>query len=253
MMALVGCCAGVAALIPARPRSRLGIPGFRHRPRPWRGWWCLMVAAVGITGVTVIPPSAVCAGVVVGVTGWILARSLMGRRHRERQRRQLATALNLVVHHLRTGADPGAAVRSVAGEYRDLDAALREQLLALSSRMEGSVTTPDLDPVVRVWEAANHYGMALSPLLSRVQATLEKELRHGAAVRARLVGPQSTAVILSFLPLGGVGLGTMMGANPVGLLLGGGLGGLLLLVGIALLCLGALWSHALIERAGGAR
>ena len=44
-------------------------------------------------------------------------------------------------------------------------------------------------------------------------------------------------------------MGTIMGANPVGFLLGGGIGGVLLVIGVALACTGFSWSRILIANA----
>ena len=70
-----------------------------------------------------------------------------------------------------------------------------------------------------------------------------------AATRAALAGPQTTAVVLALLPLAGVLMGTAMGANPVAFLAGGGLGGVLLTVGTALVCAGVVVSQRIIQGA----
>ncbi|WP_150114395.1 type II secretion system F family protein [Corynebacterium oculi] len=256
MMSLVGCCAGLVALLPARPGTRLGELVRRGYRRPRHAWWVPMILVAAATA-TAMPPSVVVSAGIVTATAWIMARSIVERRRRERQRHQLATVLNLVAHHLRSGGEPATALRGAMERHHNLDGELKERLLLLSSGFYGAdsaaTSMPEVRTVARVWEAAEHHGIALAPLLSRVHSTLEKELRHGAATRARLMGPQSTAVVLTFLPLAGVALGSMMGADPLGLLLGGGLGGMLLMAGITLIAAGALWSHALLERAGGNR
>ncbi|WPF66320.1 MULTISPECIES: hypothetical protein [unclassified Corynebacterium] len=250
MVSLMGCCAGAIALVPARPGLRLSLMRQAYR-RPRQAWLVSALLVMVLATMTVMPLSVVLSAAIVGLTGWFIARSLLRRQRKEQQRHQLATVLNLVTHQLRSGAEPGVALRGVVRGQQDMSPELREQLLVLSSGAAPAASIPELHTVARVWEAARHHGIALAPLLGRVQSTLEKELRHGAATRARLVGPQSTAVVLSLLPLGGVGLGTTMGANPVSLLFGGGSGGLLLMAGTTLMSLGALWSQALIERAGG--
>jgi len=50
---------------------------------------------------------------------------------------------------------------------------------------------------------------------------------------------------LAGLPVLGVALGQLMGADPLRILLGGGLGGILLLIGTALGCAGLLWTDAI--------
>jgi len=85
--------------------------------------------------------------------------------------------------------------------------------------------------------------------VEQARLRLDARLRHRAATTATLQGPQATAVILTLLPLAGVGMGTAMGADPVGFLTGGGLGGILLVTGTTLAAGGFLWSRHIIGRA----
>ena len=62
--------------------------------------------------------------------------------------------------------------------------------------------------------------------------------RFSARVDAGLAGARATAAVLAGLPLLGVGLGQLIGADPLGFLLSGGLGGWLLFVGVTLACCG---------------
>ena len=60
---------------------------------------------------------------------------------------------------------------------------------------------------------------------------------------------RTTAVVLAGLPLLGIGLGQLIGADPVEFLLSGGLGGWLLVAGVMLACCGLMWSDAITGRA----
>jgi tight adherence protein B len=53
---------------------------------------------------------------------------------------------------------------------------------------------------------------------------------------------------MAALPLMGILLGAGMGVNPVAVLLGSPLGNLLLVVGVALMCAGLLWSARIVGR-----
>ena len=59
---------------------------------------------------------------------------------------------------------------------------------------------------------------------------------------AGMAGARATAAVLAGLPAVGVGLGQLIGADPVSFLLSGGIGGWLLVVGVLLACGGLLWS-----------
>ena len=55
--------------------------------------------------------------------------------------------------------------------------------------------------------------------------------------------------MLALLPFAGLLMGAAMGANPLALLTGGGLGGVLLTVGTALVCAGVIVSQLIIQGA----
>jgi tight adherence protein B len=57
-----------------------------------------------------------------------------------------------------------------------------------------------------------------------------------------MTGPKASAGALALLPVLGIALGEAIGAGPLGVLTGTGLGQALLLAGVTLLCAGVLWS-----------
>ncbi|MEJ4099031.1 hypothetical protein V5S96_01445 [Corynebacterium mastitidis] len=237
-----GRVAEVGRFHPSRLASRWVIPG-------------LVGTAVVVGGA--MPPSAVLSAAMVAGASWVILRARLRDRRAQRQRRWVSGVMGLVIHQLRSGAQPAPALRDAARREERLDAEVRAGLRAVAAGMEPTPESvrlvPELAVLHRLWEAAQDRGVSPVPLLDHLRASTERGMRHRCATRARLVGPQSTAVVLSLLPLAGVALGTAMGARPVALLLGGGLGGVLLMSGTALISLGALWSYWLIERAGGQR
>ena len=54
-------------------------------------------------------------------------------------------------------------------------------------------------------------------------------------------------MILAALPVAGVVLGQLIGADPLGFLLGGGAGGWLLITGVGLVAAGLIWSDRILE------
>src|SRR5699024_5165621 len=93
------------------------------------------------------------------------------------------------------------------------------------------------------------HGIPLSDVFEQAHNHIEARKRHRAATKASLQGPQATAIVLTLLPLAGIFMGTIMGANPVGFLLGGGIGGVLLVIGVALACAGFSWSRTRVANA----
>jgi tight adherence protein B len=65
-----------------------------------------------------------------------------------------------------------------------------------------------------------------------------------------MAGARATAAILAGLPVLGIVLGQLIGADPLSFLLNAHAGGWLLVAGSMLACVGLLWSDRIIERAG---
>lgn len=93
------------------------------------------------------------------------------------------------------------------------------------------------------------HGVALAGLVEQAQSQLDAARRHAQSTESSLQGPQATALILACLPLAGIAMGGAMGADSLGLLLGGGLGGLLLVIGVGLACGGFAWSRYILRSA----
>lgn len=94
-------------------------------------------------------------------------------------------------------------------------------------------------------------GAPLVGVLNRYAAQLEGGLDQQAARETALAGPQATVRLLTWLPAGGLGLGYLLGADPVAVLAGSPLGWLAAAAGIALFLIAGFWSRALVRRAAG--
>ena len=94
-------------------------------------------------------------------------------------------------------------------------------------------------------------GAPLVGVLSRYAAQLEGGLDQQAARETALAGPQATVRLLTWLPAGGLGLGYLLGADPVAVLAGSPLGWLAAAAGIALFLIAGFWSRTLVRRAAG--
>lgn len=207
------------------------------------------------------PTVALSAGIIIGTAAWSL-RQL--RAERSSRRRSAATGVFLghLLGELRAGSGVPQALTAAAGSVReDAPPEFRSavEVTAARTRAGGSgpdvlhdarELVPELGELAHMWRTAEHHGVPLAPLLGEARKRLDARTRHRAATNASLQGPQATAVVLTLLPLAGIGMGGAMGADPVGLLFGGGLGGLLLLVGVGLSCSGFLWSRKIIMAAG---
>jgi tight adherence protein B len=98
------------------------------------------------------------------------------------------------------------------------------------------------------WQLAQTHGLAIAALMQTAQRDIVERERFSARVDAGLAGARTTAAVLAGLPVMGVVLGQLLGADPVGFLLSGGAGGWLLVVGVALACVGLAWSDRITTR-----
>ncbi|QLL07140.1 type II secretion system F family protein [Mycobacterium vicinigordonae] len=246
---------------PGSPRGRLAAVGsarwrvvFGARAASW-----LSACALGVAMVVLPFPTAVAtaaAGATVGV------RCLRRRHSRNAaaEGRELEAALEVLVGELRVGAHPvrafdvaadesggpvSLAMRAVAARARlgaDVAAGLR-------AAAQSSALPAQWGRLAVCWQLAGEHGLAISTLMRAAQRDIIERQRFSAKVIAGLAGARATAGILAALPLLGMLLGQLIGAQPLRFLFGGGAaGGWFLAVGVVLLCGGLLWSDRISDR-----
>ena len=122
------------------------------------------------------------------------------------------------------------------------------QLLENSSRMRphSRARLYDLQLSLRMSESA---GAPLATSLERAAEHAEERIDALLGRQSALAAPRATGRILSWLPLLGLGLGVLMGSDPVGVLTGSILGVLTGLLGLGLAFAGRRWTAALVHRA----
>ena len=248
-----------AALLvaPSAARRRLGLTG-----RPIGGsllrWPCLLVA-IG-TAVAVLPAATVAAAALV--TGAVVGRRRQaGRRARRRsEAAALRDALDVLVGELRVGAHPVAAFGVAA---REVDGPVAASLRTVASRghlgadvaagLRAAAATSELpghwERLAVCWQLAQTHGLAIATLMLAAQRDIAERERFSAKFDAGLAGARATAAILAALPLFGIALGQLIGADSLGFLLSGGVGGWLLVTGVALCCVGLWWSDRIASGA----
>lgn len=122
------------------------------------------------------------------------------------------------------------------------------QLLENSTRMRphSRERLHDLQLSLRMSESA---GAPLATSLERAAEHAEERIDALLGRQSALAAPRATSRILSWLPLLGLGLGVLMGSDPVGVLTGSILGALTGLLGLGLAFAGRRWTAALVHRA----
>lgn len=152
-----------------------------------------------------------------------------------------------------------AAARSAAMRGAPVGEAIRTAGAALGGRGKGKngQGRPSGNDR-RIWaelaacfEIAEASGCPLAEVLTRFAAQLDAEDDAEAARQTALAGPRATVRLLTWLPILGLGLGVLLGVDPLGSLLGTPLGSAALAAGITLTAAGRMWSTRLVRSAAG--
>ena len=246
-------------VFPAPSRGRLETVGLtvsaRRRPPVLS-----CAAAVAAMLAVVLPVGLVSACAIVGVTWWIRRRRHVRAKRRAAESSALQGALEVLVGELRVGAHPVAAFSVAATEvggpiaesFRAVAARARlgaDVAAGLRSVSTNSALPAHWERLGLCWQLAQEHGLSIAPLMQTAQRDVVERERFSARVDAGMTGARTTAVVLAGLPLLGVGLGELIGAAPLSFLLSSAVGGWLLVIGVALVCAGMLWSDRIIARA----
>ena len=89
----------------------------------------------------------------------------------------------------------------------------------------------------------------MSATLEQVAASLSADQALRAVVASELAAPRASGKVMAALPACGVGLGYLIGGDPLQWLLEAPLGWGCLVGGVALACAGVLWIEAIARRA----
>lgn len=202
--------------------------------------------------------SIMAAVLIVLVTAAHLVDAALSQRRSRRVEAVASTVLGHVIADLRSGSLIAPAFTRAAADLpestppavRDTFAAVATHVARGGAGHTALAATPELTGLARIWALAESHGLPAAALLEQARDRLAAHARHRSATSASLQGPQATAMILATLPLAGIMLGSGMGADPLGFLLSGGLGGILLIVGVSLICGGLILARMIIVRAG---
>jgi tight adherence protein B len=237
------------ALRPVRskpPRSA----GLRGGPFAWALLPAGVVLALVLAAVTSV--GVVVAAAIVGATVELRRRNRQRRRVHTAEAASLRGALDILVGELRVGAHPVAAF-GVAADDVDGVVATALRTIAARARLGADVAAGMLSVARRssmpgqwerlavCWQLAQDHGLAIGTLMQTAQRDLVERQRFWSRVDAGMAGARTTAAVLAGLPAVGVGLGQLIGADPLSYLLSGGFGGWLLVIGVLLACAGLLW------------
>jgi tight adherence protein B len=211
--------------------------------------------AVAMLMIGVVAPwGVVVAAAIVMATLEALRRRRVVRRRRAAEAVALQGALEVLVGELRVGAHPVTAFEAAANEIDGVVATSMRTVAArarmgadvaagLRSVARGSSLYMHWERLAVCWQLAHAHGLAIATLMHTAQRDIVTRERFSAQVTAGMAGARTTAVVLVALPVLGIGLGQMIGAEPLRFLLSTGAGQWLLAVGVALSCIGLAWSN----------
>ncbi|BBZ02409.1 hypothetical protein MCHIJ_18460 [Mycolicibacterium chitae] len=250
--------AAALLLVPDSPRRRLS-------PRTARTPVLRSAGPAGL-GVAALLGWALC-GPFVAAAILLLGATLVARRRRRaaqqrglRDRAAMADALEMLTAELRVGNHPVRGFAAVANEaagqvgegFRRVAARARlgaDVAAGLRSAAAHSGQPQDWHRLAVFWQLAADHGLAVAALMRAAQRDIVERQRFHARVDAGMAGARATAAILAGLPAVGILLGQAMGAAPLVFLTAGGLGGVLLVLGVLLVCTGLLWADRITGQA----
>lgn len=255
------CLALALLLAPSHSRRRFGAPRPTRRVPP-RTAVLTATAVGGLAAAMIVPWTAVVAGAMVLATFVARRGGVRRKATRAAESSALQGALGLLVGELRVGAHPVVAFEAAAAE---VDGAVATSLRAVAARARlGADVSAGLRSVATgstlpghwmrlsvCWHLAQTQGLAIVALVQAAQRDIVERERFASAVSAGMAGARATATILAGLPVLGVGLGQLIGADPLRFLLSGGAGGWLLVIGVALACAGLWWSDRITDAVTG--
>lgn len=249
-----------AAAAPARLRVLRCLPdgsGSRARWRPP----AVLTAVAALALVTVL--AGMGGAVAASLVTVVLVRA---RRVRRREREEAAATggmsdgLTAFAAELRAGHPPASAAGAAARDAHTACAAALVRVEA-TARLGGDVPSAlrrhaaadgviasHLDRLADAWSLADRHGIGLAGLAEALAEDLRARSRFSGRLAAQLAGPRTTASALAALPLLGLGMGQLIGADPWGVLTGTTAGQVLLVVGAVFVAAGLEWSGRIVAR-----
>ncbi|GLW17279.1 membrane protein [Streptomyces sp. NBRC 13847] len=222
-----------------------------------RELWCLPAGLVlGVLGGSVFPPLASVAAAFL-VRRWLVARGAV--RARDRRAAAVITLCAAVAGELRAGRQPAQALLAagapgLGAAGSDVTAAARyggdvPRALRAAGRLPGA---EGLTGMAACWQVAVEGGAGLACGLERIASGLRAQRDQRDELRAQLAGPRATALMLALLPVGGLLMGSALGADPLRVLLHTPAGWGCLVIGGLLEWGGVVWTARIVAAAEGA-
>jgi tight adherence protein B len=250
LLAALSAAAALALLAPVRPRLPAPTPVGTAAPRPlalllglpvlaWlpAGWWA---------------PGAISAGS-IGVA-WLLWLRRRERRAAVETGRRVLEACEHLASELASGQPPGAALARAADDWAELGPVA--EAFRVGSDVPSALRTvaarpgaSDLRLLAAAWHVAHRTGQGLADAVDRVARDLVEARATRRLVDGELSSARATARLVAILPVAALAMGSGVGGDPVGFLLGTPAGWLCLATGLGFGLAGTWWIEALARDA----
>lgn len=163
---------------------------------------------------------------------------------------ELSGVLGSAAAQLRAGASAGEAWSRALGEPVGRVPSVAQMVGRTTTRRRSRAAHGQrAAAVVAASRLSDDLGAPLAGVLDRMALGMAADEECEGERLAALAGPRATAQVLAWLPLLGLVLGVELGANPVAVVLGGGVGTAAAGAGLVLVALGRWWTSALLVRA----
>ena len=250
VLAALSAAAALALLAPVRPR--LPTPPVA---RPDRRGPASLLALVPLL-VWLPPRWLVPALVGAGALGvaWLLWLRRRERRSAQATGGRVLEACEHLASELASGQPPGAALARAADDWPVL--APVAEAFRVGSDVPAALRTvatrpgaDDLRLLAAAWHVAHRTGQGLADAVDRVARQLVDARATRRVVDGELASARATARLVALLPVAALLMGSGVGGDPVGFLLGTPAGWLCLATGLAFGLAGLWWIEALARDA----
>lgn len=247
--AIAAVALGLAVVLLARPQSR--------RDGERAPWWLLVLGAASVPVLVGGRALVVAAlGAAVCAAGTLLWRRRVRRLAAGATAGQVIEACEQLAAELDAGLPVGPALDRVGSEFPVLApaAAARRIGADVPAALRECAHTPgagELRLVAAAWQVSHRTGQGLSAALDRVAVSLREQASTRRVVEGELASARATGRLMAVLPGAALAMGSGVGGDPWGFLLGTAVGLTALALGLVLGFAGLWWIESLASGAGG--
>jgi tight adherence protein B len=153
-------------------------------------------------------------------------------------------ALGALAAELRAGQPPIVALQQAGSDvWPQACAAARVGGDVTAALRSDAQHAPSLAGLAVCWEMAARSGSGMATMVQRIADAARTTQDTRVQLAAQLAGPRATARMLAALPLVGIVIGHLLGADPIAWLLGSPIGLAVLALAAACTALGWWWIH----------